>query len=483
MRWMNQTFETNVQKLKYEVLKSAARLGFNHLKRYDKESIAKKIIPGPKPTFRCCIHKERQIIKDRLSYALNEIKSDHLIRVIETACDQCPIHRYTVTNSCRGCIARSCENTCPTGAIMMISGRAYINQEKCIECGRCKTVCQFNAISDVERPCRRSCPVNAIEMDENSIAKINYDKCISCGHCVLSCPFGAITDRSFIYNVAEILSQPNNECYALIAPSISSQFDNTTIGQITTGLKQIGFKDVVEVALGADMVIKAETEEYQQRIQHHDFLTTSCCPAFVNIIEKEFPELKEKMSSTVSPMIALARLVKTISPKAKTVFIGPCIAKKDEANRPALKGDIDYVLTFEELRSLFGAKDISLDSLKTTPLDNASRQARLFAIQGGVSSAIKQYIDDQNIDTIYDPIVGNGALECIKLLKLGKFNKLTNSFIEGMACEGGCISGPGSITHRKKDMSQVKKYAYQAKEKTTQDALSVLNVDTIEMHR
>jgi [FeFe] hydrogenase (group B1/B3) len=366
---------------------------------------------------------------------------------------------------------------------MMISGRAYINQEKCIECGRCKTVCQFNAISDVERPCRRSCPVNAIEMDENSIAKINYDKCISCGHCVLSCPFGAITDRSFIYNVAEILSQPNNECYALIAPSISSQFDNTTIGQITTGLKQIGFKDVVEVALGADMVIKAETEEYQQRIQHHDFLTTSCCPAFVNIIEKEFPELKEKMSSTVSPMIALARLVKTISPKAKTVFIGPCIAKKDEANRPALKGDIDYVLTFEELRSLFGAKDISLDSLKTTPLDNASRQARLFAIQGGVSSAIKQYIDDQNIDTIYDPIVGNGALECIKLLKLGKFNKLTNSFIEGMACEGGCISGPGSITHRKKDMSQVKKYAYQAKEKTTQDALSVLNVDTIEMHR
>lgn len=480
---MKLVFETTVQKLKYEVLKNAARLGFSGLSTYDPDSIANKIIPGPRPTFRCCVHKERQIIKDRLSFALDETKHNHLIRVIDTACDQCPINRYTVTNSCRGCIARSCENACPVNAIMMVAGRAYINQEKCVECGRCRDACQFEAISDVQRPCRRSCPVDAIEMTDYGIAKINYDKCISCGQCVYNCPFGAITDQSFIYSIAKELSIENNQIFALVAPSISSQFDNTTIGQITTGLKNIGFKDVIEVALGADMVIQEETREYLKHMESHDYMTTSCCPGFVNIVDKYFPELTENMSTTVSPMIAISRLIKSIYKDAKTVFIGPCIAKKDEAKKYEETNDVDFVITFEELRSLFGAKEIALDSLEPSPLNNGSFYGRMFAVQGGVSSSINAYIQENNYNINYDPVVGNGAKECVKHLKLAKHNKLSKTFLEGMACEGGCICGPGSITHRKKDITQVQKYANQAKEKTTSDALQVIPINILQLHR
>ncbi len=480
---MNLKFETSLQELKYKVLKAAASMGFSDLREFDRDSIANKIITGPKPTFRCCIYKERQIIKDRLSFALDESNNKNIIQIIETACDQCPIDRYTVTNSCRGCIARSCENACPVDAIYIVAGRAYINQEKCIECGRCKEACQFNAISDVQRPCRRSCPVDAIEMDDNKIAKINYDKCISCGQCAYNCPFGAITDRSFIYPVANTLTKQDKPMYALIAPSIASQFDKGSIEQITHALKQVGFKDVIEVALGADMVIKEETLEFKERQDELDFMTTSCCPAFVNLVEKNYKELLGNMSTTVSPMIAIGRLVKNMDKDAINVFIGPCMAKKEEAQRENLKDAIDYVLTFEELRSLLDARDIDVNNMPLSPLDNASFFGRMFAVSSGVSSSIESYIKDNNLDVDFKPVQANGATDCIKNLKLAKFKRLEGNFIEGMVCNGGCISGPGSITHRKKDANTIKKHAVEAKEKTTDDALAVINMNSLHLHR
>lgn len=479
---MNLKFETSLQEIKYRVLKAAASMGFSDLREFNRDTIAEKIIKGPKPSFRCCIYKERQIIKDRLSYALDEPNNQHIIQVIETACDQCPIDRYTVTNSCRGCIARSCENACPVDAIYIVGGRAYINQEKCIECGRCKEACQFNAISDVERPCRRSCPVDAIEMDDNKIASINYDKCISCGQCVYNCPFGAITDRSFIYPVANKLAKNEQPMYALIAPSIASQFDETSIEQVAFALKRLGFKDVIEVALGADIVIKEETLEFKERILEDKFMTTSCCPAFVNIVEKHFNDLKSHLSTTVSPMIALGKLTKKINPNAVNVFIGPCIAKKEEAMSEEYKNIIDYVITFEELRSLFGARDIDIKKVDQRPLNNGSYFGRMFAISSGVSTSIKEYIEDNDLDVSIDPVCANGAEECIKYLKLAKFNKLPNNFIEGMACTGGCISGPGSITHRKKDANTIKKYAALAKETSTNEAISIFDIEGINFH-
>jgi [FeFe] hydrogenase (group B1/B3) len=480
---MKEQFESNIQEIKYKILKAAARYGFSNLNTIDRDSISEKIIPGPKPSFRCCIYKEREIIKERLSFALDEPKNKNIVRVIEKACDQCPIDRYTVTNSCRGCIARSCENACPVDAIHIIGQRAYINQEKCIECGRCKEACSFNAISDTKRPCKRSCPVDAIEMDENKIASINYDKCIACGHCVYSCPFGAITDKSYIYEVAKKLSNQNNQMYALIAPSISSQFDQTTIGQITTALKSIGFTDVIEVALGADIIIKEETTEYISHMKDHSFMTTSCCPAFFNLVHKYYPSVADNMSTTISPMAALGKLVKHMHKDATTVFFGPCIGKKDEALKDHVKDYIDYVLTFEELRSLFGAKEIDVSSLEPSPLNNASYYGRMFAVSTGVSNSIKAYIDDNQVDVEFKPLALNGAKECITALKKAKFNKLDHTFLEGMVCEGGCIGGPGSLTHRKKDANEVKKFAKEAMEKSTKDALELIDISSLSFHR
>lgn len=478
---MDYKFESKMQELKYQVLKQAALIGFNDIQSIDQEDIATTILPGPKSTFRCCIHKEHAIIKERLKYALHEKNDEHIVNVIEEACDQCPIDRYTVTNSCRGCIARSCEVACPVDAVTILAGRAYINQEKCIECGRCANACQFNAISDVERPCKRSCPVDAITMDENKIAKIDYKKCISCGQCAYNCPFGAITDISDVKEVAYNLNHSEKHVYALIAPSISSQFDKVTIGQITHALKSIGFTDVIEVALGADMVIKHESTEFIHRMETDSYMTTSCCPAFVEIVDTKFTDQKKYVSTTVSPMVALGRLVKDLHPDAINVFIGPCMAKKGEARKEGLKDAIDQVITFEELRSLLGAKEINVKDMPIDPLDNASYFGRIFAVSKGVSGAIKNYIEQNNLDVDYKPVAANGAKECIKMLNLAKFNKLPGNFIEGMACEGGCIGGPGSITHTKKDATMVQKYANEALERTTNDSLQIINSNTIIM--
>lgn len=479
---MDFNFETRMQKLKYSVLKEVANIGFNQVVNVDKDAISRAIIPNGKPTFRCCTDKERNIIKDRLTYALNEQENNEIVQVIDRACDQCPINRYTVTNSCRGCIARSCSQVCPKDAVFFVEGKAYIDQTKCIECGRCKDACQFNAISDVLRPCVRSCPVDAINMDDDKVASINYDKCIECGSCVYNCPFGAITDISQIADVARTLTRDENS-YALIAPSVISQFDNTTIGQVKRALKMIGFKDVIEVALGADMVIKIETEEFQEHIQNTDYMTTSCCPGFYNLIEKNFPEELKNVSTTVSPMIALGRYVKALDATSKTVFIGPCIAKKSESRREELKDAIDYVITFEELRALLGAKEVTISDLEVDPLDNASYFGRMFAIHTGVSGSITDYIKDNELDVSFNPIAADGAKECMKYMKLAKMKKLPFNFIEGMACAGGCIGGPGSLNHRKKDIQTVKKYADLAKEKTVNQSLQVHDFQNINMHR
>ncbi|XMB85818.1 4Fe-4S dicluster domain-containing protein [Mycoplasmatota bacterium WC44] len=477
---MDYIFENNTQEVKFKVLKEAARAGFNKDDDISLRSIAKAIIPGPKPTFRCCIHKERTIIREQLKYSFGKVKSPQVVNVIESACEQCPIDRYTVTNACQGCIARSCVKSCKSDAIIMVDNHAYINQEKCIECGKCKKACQFDAISDIKRPCKRSCPVDAIEMDENKIAGINYSKCISCGHCVYSCPFGAITDTSEIYDVARLLSS-NEDIYALVAPSISSQFCDMTISQVKKALKAIGFKDVIEVALGSDIVIKTETEEFIE--QTNSFMTTSCCPAFVNLVKTKFPKVNDNVSTTVSPMVALGKLVKSYHSDAKTVFIGPCIAKKHEAEVQENTDAIDYVLTFEELRSLLGAKDVSIKEQESDPLNNASYYGRIFAISGGVSGAISDYIKTNDIDATFKPFAANGAKECIKQLTLASLNKQSFNFLEGMICEGGCISGPGSITHTRKDANLVKEYASLAKEKTVADSLQIHEISNLALHK
>ena len=276
-------FDTKVQHLKYKVLREVSRQAWRGTLLENLLDIPKMIVPGHEPTMRCCVYKERAILAERVKLAtVSGGEGAHIIEVIDIACDECPVGGYEVTNACRGCLAHRCEDVCRRGAISFDHNHvAHIEKSKCVECGACAKVCPFTAIVSRRRPCQNACRVKAISMDENKAAKIDYSKCISCGACVYQCPFGAITDRSFILNVIDLLkkneTEHNYRIYAIVAPSISSQFTYAKLGQVVTGLRELGFHTVIEAALGADMVAQAESRELSER----GFLTSSCCPAFV----------------------------------------------------------------------------------------------------------------------------------------------------------------------------------------------------------
>ena len=262
-------FDTKIQELKYQVLKELIR------RRYEGDmtdiytEIPKKIVPGPKATMRCCIYKERAILQERIKLGLGGDKSNpNVIEVIDEACDECPVGGIYVTPACRGCLNHMCMQSCPKGAITIVNNRPVIDKEKCIECGKCVQSCPYNAIIHQQRPCVQSCKVKAITMNEEKKARIDMNKCIMCGACVYQCPFGAIQDKSFIMDCIDILQGSENntkyKVHAVIAPAIVSQFKYAAIEQVITGIKKLGFHQVTEAALGADVVLYHEAQEFKE---------------------------------------------------------------------------------------------------------------------------------------------------------------------------------------------------------------------------
>ncbi len=480
-------FENDVQLIKYEVLKEVAILAMEDNLEGGFSHIPQKISPGPKPRTRCCVYKERAIIEERVKIAMGGNKDNkNNIEVIDIACDECPINRYTVTEACRGCLAKWCQETCPVDAIFYVGNRAYINNQKCIECGKCKNVCPYNAISDVMRPCRKACEAGALYINKDKKVIIDNEKCIQCGACVYKCPFGAVMDKSYIVDVIKLIKEAKKNkinVYAIIAPAISSQFTYVSIGQLVKGIKMLGFHDVVEVALGADMVALHESKEVEKEIGEKKVITSSCCPAFVSYIKKNYPELNDRISNSVSPMIAISRLIKQMDDKAKVVFIGPCTAKKHEINEEDVKGSTDYVITFEELTAMIDAAGINLEECKEESLNNASFFGRIFARSGGLTESIKHVIEKEKLNIDFKPIVCDGLVECDKALKLTKLDRLKGNFIEGMACKGGCIGGAASIHHGQKDRNEVDKYGKLAIEKNIRDSLRVIDMENISLSR
>ena len=455
-------FDTEVQFLKYRVLKSVSKRAFNGTLLKELPNIPNEIIPGPKPTTRCCIYKERAIVNERIKLALGgNPDNPNVIEVINIACDECPVAGYKVTEACRGCIAHRCEVACKFGAIYFDRNqKAHIDKDKCVECGACSKVCPYSAIANHKRPCEVACKVKAITMDNNHTAVINNDKCIQCGACVYQCPFGAIVDKSYILDAIEMLKN-KEEVYAIVAPSISAQFVYATLGQVVSGIKELGFTGVIEAALGADLVAYYEAIELAEK----GFLTTSCCPAFVNFIKKNFPDLEKHISHNLSPMAMIAKVIKEAHPNAKTVFIGPCTAKKAEAQKEEVKKYVDCVLTFEELIALFGSQNLDIKTLEESPLEDATLFGRSFARSGGVTEAVIQSIKEQNLNFDLNPITCDG-IENIRLV-LAKASKglIDNNFIEGMVCSGGCIGGPCALTHATKDRSLIDKHASKTSKK------------------
>ena len=470
-------FDTKVQHLKYKVLREVARFAWNGTLTENVMDIPKIIVPGKTPTMRCCVYKERAILGDRVKLAMGGDRSNpNVIEVIETACDECPMGGYEVTNACRGCLAHRCEDACRFGALTFDENHvAHIDKTKCKECGACAKVCPYTAIISRRRPCENACKIKAITMNEDKAAAIDNNKCISCGACVYQCPFGAISDKSYILDAIDILKNSdenrNYKVYAIVAPSISSQFKYAKLGQVITGLRALGFHTVVEAALGADMVAQAESKELAEK----GFLTSSCCPAFVAYIEKAFPQLLPLVSHNLSPMATIAKYIKEHEAPCKTIFIGPCTAKKLEVQKESVKPWVDVAMTFEELQALFDSRDLDITTLDEGVLDNASYFGRIFARSGGLSDAVAEGLKEQGItDFVLKPCACDGIEECrIALLKKSK-NVLDANFIEGMVCLGGCIGGAGCLTHGEKNKAEVDKYGREAYEKTIADATSVL---------
>ena len=469
-------FDTKVQHLKYKVLREVARQAWNDTLLENILEIPKTIVPGKTSTMRCCVYKERAILAERVKIAMGGNKENpNVIEVIEIACDECPAAGYEVTDSCRGCLAHRCEDVCKRGAISFDHNHvAHIDKSKCVECGQCAKVCPYSAIVNRKRPCQNACKIKAISINNDNAASIDNNKCISCGACVYQCPFGAITDKSYIINVIDLLKKSENnqkyKVYAIVAPSISSQFTYAKLGQVVKGLKELGFYTVIEAALGADIVAQAESKELAEK----GFLTSSCCPAFVAYIKSAFPDLLPFVSHNPSPMVAIAKYIKSKNENVKIVFIGPCTAKKAEVQLENVKPYVDSVLTFEELQALFDSRDIDITTLGEDVLDNASYFGRIFARCGGLADAVAQGLKEQNIDFELKAVSCDGIEACkAALLKKSK-NVLDANFIEGMACIGGCIGGAGCLTHGEKNKAEVDKYGQEALEKTISDSISLL---------
>lgn len=470
-------FDTKVQHLKYKVLREVAKLAWNDTLLDNVLDIPKTIIPGNTPTMRCCVYKERAILGDRVKLAMGGDKDNpNVIEVIETACDECPMGGYEVTNACRGCLAHRCEDVCRFGAISFDQNHvAHIDKSKCKECGACSKVCPYTAIISRRRPCENACKIKAIYMNENKAAAIDNNKCIACGACVYQCPFGAITDKSFILDAIDIIKKSENntkyKVFAVVAPSISSQFTYAKLGQVITGLKKLGFHTVIEAAMGADMVAYAESAELSEK----GFLTSSCCPAFVSYIEKSFPDMLPHVSHNLSPMAAIAKYIKEHEEPCKVIFIGPCTAKKAEVQKETVKPYVDVAMTFEELQALFDSKEIDITALEEDVLDNASYFGRIFARSGGLSDAVKQGLKEHGKDDFELKACACDGIEACKIALLKKSKGVLDAnFIEGMACVGGCIGGAGCLTHGEKNKAEVDKYGMEAHEKTITDVISIL---------
>ena len=468
-------YNNDAKQLKYEVLAKVAKYTYEGSLEKNIDQIPYDIIPGPLPTFRCCIYREREIIRERIVSArgnnLPGQDDKNIVAVLPAACEGCPINRFTVTDNCQHCLAKKCYSACPFGAISITPRGAYIDPTKCKECGRCAAACPYNAISDTMRPCIRACPVKAITKDEYQRAAIDYTRCISCGACTQHCPFGAVTDRSSIVDIIEEIKS-GTPVFATFAPAIEGHFGMANVGMLKSAIKKLGFAGVFEVALGADATSYHEAQELKEALENDRKMTTSCCPAFVDMIEKHFPKLAPLISHTGSPMTLVARYVKANNPGSKVVFIGPCISKKLEIQK--IEDTADYVMTFEELGAMFSAKGINV----LDPAENeqdGSLAGKGYAQSGGVSGAVGRVLEEEGFSTPFTCIKCNGAEECKKTLMILSAGRLPDDLVEGMACEGGCIAGPGGVEETQKLMRNRSKLLAAADQRGIQENIEKIH--------
>ena len=485
---------TTVIQIRRQVFTEVARMAYANVKGEQANHLMRKIpytiIPGEEGKLRKDIFLERAIVEERVRLAMglptrrmdehNSVVSGledasiadkyydpPLVNVIKFACNRCPEKLVKVSDLCQGCLAHPCMEVCPKKAITWESGRSIIDQDKCIKCGRCVGVCPYNAIVKTERPCAAACGMGAIHSDELGRAEIDYSKCVSCGQCLVNCPFGAIADKGQIYQLIQGFNR-GDRIYALVAPAFINQFPSlASTGKLKAALKAIGFYDVVEVAIGADLCTVDEAHDFLKEVPAElNFMATSCCPAWSMMAKTAFPDLAKNISMTMTPMVFTARMMKQKDPTARMCFIGPCAAKKLEASRHTVRSDVDFVLAFEELAGIIEAKDIDTSLLEVdeneAALCSASSAGRGFAQSGGVAKAVADKIKEWNPDMEVKIASAQGLAECKKLLMMAKAGKYNGYLLEGMGCPGGCIGGAGTIADPARTAIQLNKYVKEA---------------------
>lgn len=479
---------TPVTKIRRQVFAEVARLAYEGGDYSRIVEIPFKIIPGEVPTYRDSVFVERAIVGERLRLAIGlplypadnpapisrgveesaitkKVYEPPLVNVIPFACNKCPENAYLVTDNCRGCLAHPCVSVCPVKAVSMVNGKSYINAEKCVKCGRCKEVCPYEAIVHYTRPCAAACGVDAIEDDHLGRAKINQEKCVSCGMCLVNCPFGAIADKSQIFQLIHAIKE-GDEVIGAIAPAFVGQFGPlATPDKVKEAIKQLGFSDVVEVALGADLGAVEEANHYVHKVVSGEepFLATSCCPSWSVMAKTKFPTLAPYVSDALTPMVATARIIKKDHPNAKIVFIGPCSAKKLEASRRTVRSDVDFVITFEELMGMFVAKGVEFGEIEDAPeFADATAAGRGYSVAGGVADAIAACVKELYPEVEMKIDRAEGLKNCAKMLTLAKAGKRAGYLMEGMACPGGCIGGAGTLMPLNKASASVKSFQAQA---------------------
>ena len=478
--------DVTVLNIKHKVLQEVAKLAYDKKLEEGKELLPFQMIPGPKARFRCCIYKEREIIRQRVRLAEGKCpsdkQSDSMIQVISSACEECSIARYVVTDNCRKCMKRSCQQACRFGAISMGKDRAYIDPSQCKECGLCSKACPYNAIADLMRPCKRACPVDAMSFDENGICVIDEEKCIQCGHCIHSCPFGAIGSKTFVVDIINDMLA-GKPVYAMVAPATEGQFGkDITMESWRQAVKKAGFEDLIEAGLGGDMTTCSEAEEWLEAYRNGEKKTTSCCPGFVNMIRKHYPDLADMISTTVSPMCAVSRMIKAKDPDAVTVFVGPCVAKKSEVADQKIEGNADYALNYNEILAILKAKDVELEPAENTYQDSTIF-GKFYGNSGGVTDSVLEYMKETEQNEDIKVCKANGAAECKKALMFLQRGRLPEDFIEGMACEGGCVGGPSRNEEIIKARKVRENLIKSADDRKITDNLKRYDMDSFSMHR
>lgn len=463
--------DTGKALIRHDVFTEIARMGYeggDYAKRL--EELPFKIIPGEIGTYRDSLFLERAVVGERLRLAMGlplrkfseysllsegieqaldpeSYYEPPLINVIKFACNKCPDNVVRITDVCQGCLEHPCMAVCPRGAITRQNGRAHIDQDKCIKCGRCLKECKFNAIVRLERPCRKACGMDCIRSDSLGRADIDYTKCTSCGQCMVSCPFGAISDKSQILQTITAI-KTGVPVYVALAPAFVGQFGPDGMPEkMRSAFQNLGFTDVYEVAIGADLCVIEEAADFLEEVPaKHSFMVTSCCPSWSDMVKKLFPEFAKNISVAFTPMVLTARMIKQKHPGCKVAFIGPCDSKKLEARRKSVRSDVDFVLTFEEVQGMFAA--CGMDKAFTgedSPLEMAGRDARRFAMSGAVAQAVVNAIHDIDPEREVKVASADGLAACRKLLMMAKTGKYDGYLLEGMACPGGCVNGAGTL--------------------------------------